>query len=143
MNEINFSNMALYLCYNELYVFPIKTEVNKTEEIKLAETDFPNIEIDVEVAEEKDVIAETDLEPPYKVLIHNDNITTFEFVIRILQQIFGRNIMQAEQIAMNTHVKGIGYVGSYGKSDAEKRIGKAKFAASLEGFPLQFTMEAE
>jgi len=113
------------------------------EEIKLAETDFPDVETDVEIAEEKDVIAETDLEPPFKVLIHNDNITTFEFVIRILQTIFGRNIMQAEQIAMQTHVNGIGYVGSYGRSDAETRVGKAKFAASLEGFPLQITMEAE
>ena len=45
------------------------------EEIKLAETDFPDVETDVEVVEEKDVIAETDLEPPYKVLIHN-NINT-------------------------------------------------------------------
>ena len=113
------------------------------EEIRFAETEFPDVETDVEVTEDKDLLTEVDLEPPYKVLIHNDPITTFEFVIRVLQTIFGRNIMQAEQIAMNTHTKGIGYVGSYGKSDAEKRVGKAKFAASLEGFPLQITMEAE
>ncbi len=113
------------------------------EEIKLAEIDFPDIETDTEVVEEKDLVTEATLEPPYKVLIHNDPITTFEFVIRILQTIFGRNSMQAEQIAMQTHVHGIGYVGSYGKSDAEKRVAKARFAAQIEGFPLQITTEAE
>ena len=42
------------------------------EEIKLAETDFPDVETDTEVIEEKDLDPETDLEPPYKVLIHNN-----------------------------------------------------------------------
>ena len=42
------------------------------EEIRLAETEFPDVETDVEVTEDKDLLTEVDLEPPYKVLIHND-----------------------------------------------------------------------
>lgn len=90
-----------------------------------------------------DVEEETRLEPPYKVIIHNDDVTTFEFVIRILQTIFDHNVMRAEQIAWRTHTNGLAYVGTYPKSDAENRVGKAHFAAMLEGFPLRLTIEPE
>lgn len=96
-----------------------------------------------DVEEDIDVDEETELEPPFKVLIHNDNVTTFEFVIRILQTIFGHNVMTAEQIAWRTHTSGIAYVGTYPKSDAEQRVHKAHFAAQLEGFPLRLTIEPE
>ena len=113
---------------------------NSVQSISFPDQDLLTDE-EVEIIDDTD--QETDLEGMWRVLIHNDPITTFEFVIRILQTIFGRNSMQAEQIAMRTHVHGIGYVGSYGKSDAEKRVAKARFAAQIEGFPLQITTEAE
>ena len=96
-----------------------------------------------DVEEDLDVDVDTTHESMWRVLIHNDNITTFEFVIRILQTIFGRNIMAAEQIAWRTHTRGIAYVGSYPKSHAESRVHKAHFAAQLEGFPLRLTIEPE
>ena len=86
---------------------------------------------------------DTELEPPYKVIIHNDDVTTFDFVIRILQGIFGMNSMTAEQIAYQTHTKGSAYVGTYPKSEAETKVNKAHFAAQLEGFPLRLTIEPE
>ena len=97
----------------------------------------PNIEEDLEQEEE------VQLEPPYKVIIHNDDVTTFEFVIRMLQGVFGLNVMQAEQIAMHTHIKGSAYVGTYPKAEAERKVNKAHFAAQLEGFPLRLTAEPE
>ena len=100
---------------------------------------MPNFDIE-EALEQAE---ETELEPPFKVIIHNDDITTFEFVIRILQTIFDHNVMTAEQIAWRTHTNGLAYVGTYPKSDAEQRVGKAHFAAMLEGFPLRFTIEPE
>ena len=93
--------------------------------------------------EDLDIEQETELEPPWRVYIINDDITTFEFVIRILQQIFNKDLMSAEQIAYVTHVKGSSYVGTYPKTDAEKRVAKAKFAAQMEGFPLRFHLEPE
>lgn len=98
-------------------------------------------DFDIEEALEQE--QETDLEPPFKVIIHNDDVTTFEFVIRILQTIFDHNVMTAEQIAWRTHTTGAAYVGTYPKSEAEKRVGKAHFAAMLEGFPLRFTIEPD
>lgn len=92
---------------------------------------------------DEDLEQETQLEPPYKVIIHNDDITTFEFVIRILQTIFELNIMVAEQIAWQTHTKGGAYVATYPRPEAERRVAKAHFAAQLENFPLRFTIEPE
>lgn len=84
---------------------------------------------------------EADLEPPFRVIIHNDNITTFVFVIKILTTIFEKNVMTAEQIANRTHRYGIAVVGTYARSIAETRINKVHFAAQLEGYPLKLTME--
>jgi ATP-dependent Clp protease adaptor protein ClpS len=96
-----------------------------------------------DIEEEIDVDEDTALEPPFKVLIHNDDVTTFDFVIRILQTIFDHQALTAELIAWRTHTQGIAYVGTYPKSDAETRVHKAHFAAQLEGFPLRLTIEPE
>lgn len=79
----------------------------------------------------------------WRVIIHNDDVTTFEFVIRILQAIFNVNIMTAEQIAWRTHTAGFAYVATYPKAEAQKRVDRAHFAAQLEGFPLRLTIEPE
>ncbi|MBK8433866.1 MAG: ATP-dependent Clp protease adaptor ClpS [Chloroflexi bacterium] len=86
---------------------------------------------------------DVELEPPYRVIIHNDDVTTFEFVIRVLQTIFGLNVMMAEQIANRTHTHGSAYVGTFPKSEAETKVNKTHFAAQLEGFPLRLTIEPE
>ena len=99
----------------------------------------PSIEEDVDVEAEAEAVEES----LWRVIIHNDEVTTFEFVIRILQTIFNHNVMTAEQIAWRTHTSGFAYVGTYPKSDAEQRVGKAHFAAMLEGFPLRLTIEPE
>ncbi len=90
-----------------------------------------------------DVETNATYESMWRVIIHNDEVTTFEFVIRILQTIFDHNMMSAEQIAWRTHTAGLAYIGTYPKTEAETRVGKAHFAAMLEGFPLRFTIEPE
>ena len=100
-----------------------------------------NPETDTNVDEDIDVDDEVREEPPFRVIIHNDNITTFVFVIKILTTIFQKNVMEADQIANRTHNYGIAVVGTYPKSVAETRINKVKFAAQLEGYPLKLTME--
>ena len=87
---------------------------------------------DTDVAFDED----TELEPPYRVIIHNDNITTFVFVIKVLTTIFQKNVMEADQIANRTHRNGIAVVGTYPKSVAETRINKVHFAAQLEAHAL-------
>jgi ATP-dependent Clp protease adaptor protein ClpS len=99
----------------------------------------------LEIAPEiyEDTEQEEELEPNYKVFIHNDDVTPYEFVIAILQKIFELLPMEAEHITFVAHTSGIAYVATYPKTEAQKRVGKAHFAAGLEGFPLHFSIEPE
>lgn len=100
-----------------------------------------NTVIRPDVWEETDQIEE--LEPLYKVFIHNDDVTPFDFVISILERIFELDAVTAEVVTFTAHTAGIAYVTTLPKTEAQRRVGKAHFAASLEGFPLTFTIEPE
>jgi ATP-dependent Clp protease adaptor protein ClpS len=97
----------------------------------------PEIQI---VGEEQE---ETELEPLYRVLIHNDHVTPMDFVVQILTTVFYLPNDKAIDIMMTAHITGIAYVQTLPKTEAEKRINKAHFAAGLEGYPLHFSMEPE
>lgn len=88
-------------------------------------------------------IEQTEEEPPYRVLIHNDDVTPMEFVVMILQRIFELLPLQAEHVMIVAHYTGIAYVCTLPMREAQTRVGKAHFAASLEGYPLLFTIEPE
>ena len=88
-------------------------------------------------------VSETELEPLYRVLIHNDDVTPMDFVIVILKSIFFVVEADAVNIMFTAHYTGLAYVQTLPKSEAQSRIGKAHFAAGLEGYPLKFTMEPE
>jgi ATP-dependent Clp protease adaptor protein ClpS len=86
---------------------------------------------------------ETELEPLYRVLIHNDDVTPMDFVVQILKTIFFQSNPKAYEIMLIAHITGLAYVQTLPKSEAEKRINRAHFAAGLEGYPLHFSMEPE
>jgi len=86
---------------------------------------------------------ETELEPLYRILIHNDHVTPMDFVVQILTTVFYLPNDKAIDIMMAAHITGIAYVQTLPQSEAEKRINKAHFAAGLEGYPLHFSMEPE
>lgn len=100
---------------------------------------------DVEWEVEWDVDTDTtgDTGSMYKVIIHNDSVTPYLFVIDILLRIFGLDRPKAELVTWTAHTTGIAYVTSLPKKEAERRVGRAHFAASLEGYPLTFTLEPE
>lgn len=100
---------------------------------------------DVEWEVERDVDTDTtgDTGSMYKVIIHNDSVTPYLFVIDILLRIFGLDRPKAELVTWTAHTTGIAYVTSLPKKEAERRVGRAHFAASLEGYPLTFTLEPE
>ncbi len=83
------------------------------------------------------------IEPPYRVYIHNDEVTPYELVINILMRVFELSSLEAEQVTYAAHTSGVAYVATYPLSEAKLRVGKAHFAASLEGYPLMFTIEPE
>jgi ATP-dependent Clp protease adaptor protein ClpS len=79
--------------------------------------------------------------PLYKVLLHNDDFTSMEFVVFILQTVFGRSEGEALQIMLNVHTQGIGVAGLYTYEIAEMKVGKVTSSAQANEFPLLCTME--
>jgi ATP-dependent Clp protease adaptor protein ClpS len=87
--------------------------------------------------------AEEKVEQPklYKVLLHNDDYTTMEFVVEILESIFNMPEDQAIQVMLNVHVRGVGVAGIYTFEVAEMKVEKTMAAARESEFPLLCTME--
>ncbi len=85
------------------------------------------------------------LEEPglWDVIFLNDNITTMEFVIRVLKQIFGKSQEQAENIAKKIHADGQGVVGSYVHEVAEQKGIETTLLARQENFPLQVKVKKQ
>ena len=85
----------------------------------------------------------TKFPPQYKVIILNDDLSPFEFVIWVLMKVFKKDIRTAEKISLDTHEKGSALVGVYLKEIAEAKVDKAMDLANQNGFPLTFTTEKE
>ena len=79
----------------------------------------------------------------YKVLLHNDDYTTMEFVIYILQSIFHKNINEAERIMIQVHRNGVGICGVYTHEIAESKAKKVERVAKEHSHPLLCTIEPE
>jgi ATP-dependent Clp protease adaptor protein ClpS len=81
--------------------------------------------------------------PLYKVLLHNDDFTTMEFVVEILMHVFSKSPEDATKIMLNVHKKGIGLCGVYSYEIAETKVDRVHFLAREHGFPLRCSMERE
>lgn len=79
--------------------------------------------------------------PLYKVLLHNDDYTTKEFVVLILQSIFQRSESEAVRIMMHVHNNGVGVAGVYTYEVAETKVAKTMNLAQAHEYPLQCTLE--
>lgn len=79
----------------------------------------------------------------YKVLLHNDDYTTMEFVVSILMSVFHRDQQASFEIMMHVHQAGIGVAGIYTKEVAETKAAKTIELARKYDFPLECTMEPE
>ncbi|EQC47984.1 ATP-dependent Clp protease adapter ClpS [Bacteriovorax sp. Seq25_V] len=81
--------------------------------------------------------------PRYKVLLHNDDYTTMEFVIYVLEKIFGKNQEEAYAIMLLVHNEGRGVCGIFSYEVAESKMKKVSLEAKQNGHPLLCTMEPE
>ena len=96
---------------------------------------------EIEIIEEQE--DETELEPLYRIIIHNDNVTPMDFVVHILKTCFYLSNPKAADIMLTAHVYGSAYVQTLAKTEAERRVSKAHTQAGNAGYPLQFSMEPE
>jgi ATP-dependent Clp protease adaptor protein ClpS len=89
--------------------------------------------------------SKTKLERPplYKVLLHNDDFTTMEFVVFVLQTIFNHGEDEALRIMLNVHRQGIGLAGVYTYEVAEMKVESVTNIAQANEFPLLCTMEED
>ncbi len=79
--------------------------------------------------------------PLYQVLLHNDDFTTMEFVVHVLQTIFQRSEADAVHIMLQVHLEGTGVAGIYTYEIAEMKVAKAASLAREHEFPLLCTIE--
>ena len=77
----------------------------------------------------------------YKVLLHNDDYTTMEFVVYVLQGIFHHPESEAMQIMLHVHKHGIGVAGVYTREIAETRIAQVEALARKHEYPLRCSMD--
>ncbi len=83
-------------------------------------------------------------EPPmYRVLLHNDDYTTMEFVVQVLMIVFHKPMVTATQIMLNVHNNGIGVCGIYPFAVAETKVSMVTDLAREHGFPLKCSMEKD
>lgn len=84
------------------------------------------------------------IEPPkkYKVVFHNDNFTTMDFVVRVLREVFYKLEVEAIRLMLKVHTEGKAVVGTYSRDIAMSKVAKATRLAREEGFPLSITVES-
>ena len=97
------------------------------------------------VDDDTGVVTETEkkvkLPPMYRVLLHNDDYTTLEFVVQVLQSVFHKSPADATQIMLHIHRTGIGVAGVYTCEVAETKVAVVEAMARQHEFPLKCTME--
>lgn len=84
-----------------------------------------------------------ELEPPYRVLIHNDDITPMDFVVDILLTYFDLPPEKAIEVMLSAHNNGIAIVGTWSRDQALWRVDQAHQRARANNYPLKFTAEPE
>jgi ATP-dependent Clp protease adaptor protein ClpS len=87
--------------------------------------------------------AEVALDPPYKIFIHNDDVTPMGFVVVVLRSVFGLPPRLAQGVMLEAHFGGLAYVMTLGHEEAKYRVGQAHGLARAAGYPLTFTIEPE
>ncbi len=77
----------------------------------------------------------------YKVLLHNDDYTSMEFVVAILEKIFRKSTSEASKIMLNVHQEGVGIAGIYTREICETKMAVVHDLARQSEYPLRCTIE--
>ncbi|PLX89215.1 MAG: ATP-dependent Clp protease adaptor ClpS [Desulfuromonas sp.] len=76
----------------------------------------------------------------FKVIMHNDDYTSMEFVVEMLMQVFHKSPTEANQIMLHIHFKGNGLCGVFPFEVAETKIAKVHATARAQGYPLRCSL---
>ncbi len=93
--------------------------------------------------EELDISLELQEPVMYRVLLHNDDYTSMDFVVEVLMSIFHKRAEEAEQIMILIHKKGVAICGVYSFEIAQTKAEQVKRLAKQNEFPLLATIEED
>ncbi len=79
----------------------------------------------------------------YRVVLHNDDYTTMQFVVEVLESIFHKSPAEAHRIMMHVHTRGHGVCGAYTFDVAQTKVAQVHDSARQHGFPLRASVEEE
>lgn len=85
----------------------------------------------------------TALAPRYRVICHDDPVTTMEFVIHVLMRVFKKDVNEATELMLEVHKTGAATVAVMPLEEAEFRVEQAHALAKTAKYPLKFTYEPE
>ncbi len=77
----------------------------------------------------------------YRVLMHNDDYTTMEFVVSALESVFHQSPAEAHRVMLNIHTQGVGVCGAYSFEVAETKVARVHALARKAGYPLKCTLD--
>lgn len=77
----------------------------------------------------------------FRVVMHNDDYTTMDFVVRVLMAVFKKSLEQATRLMLQIHKQGKAVCGVYTEEVAETKVSAVESMARNEGFPLKCSME--
>ena len=92
------------------------------------------------IQEQEDVKTRLNYPKKYHVIMHNDDVTTMDFVVHVLRVVFFKSPEDATQIMLDVHQNGSANVGIYTYDIAVSKVTKAMQLAKDEGFPLRLTI---
>jgi ATP-dependent Clp protease adaptor protein ClpS len=96
---------------------------------------------DTEVEHDLEFVVAEDTGDKANVIIHNDDVTPFDFVMSVLSGVFHLSGQRAYAVTLRAHVTGSAYVVTLPYEEAKYRVGQAHGAARQSGYPLSFTIE--
>ncbi|MXZ19264.1 MAG: ATP-dependent Clp protease adaptor ClpS [Caldilineaceae bacterium SB0665_bin_25] len=97
--------------------------------------------IQTDASPDADAAVDTAREEPWTILVHNDDVTPYDFVVDTLGHIFSLSSEIAETVTWEAHSKGMAPVCSRPRSEAKRLISDAHTLARSAGYPLTFSME--
>lgn len=96
---------------------------------------------DTRRAPDLDELNETREPRRFKVLLHNDDYTTMEFVVHVLRRVFRKSEPEAMRIMLAVHREGLGMCGVFTAEVAETKVDTVHSMARAAGFPLRASLE--
>ncbi len=95
------------------------------------------------VLDDPETIVDEQLAPLWKVICHDDPITTMDFVVDMLTKIFRQPLPRAMELMLRVHMAGSAVIGLWPESVARKKVNRAHAMARADQFPLTLSLEKD